>query len=162
MNILRNGQLDIIANGYITGKRCGVFAYLSTPSTTDITNVGEWYPISGSFTNATICDFELVATPVIKYVGTKTQHFIIAGQGSGSSNKASATVSIGTKVNGVIQAPGIMTTFLKSINELYTLSASLVVELSRGDEIQLVTASDILNSVLTFHTLTVSIREFFD
>jgi hypothetical protein len=52
MNILRNGQLDIIANGYITGKRCGVFAYLSVPSTTNIVVAGDWYPISGNFVNA--------------------------------------------------------------------------------------------------------------
>jgi hypothetical protein len=103
-----------------------------------------------------------VATPAIKYMGTKKQYFIVAGQGSGSSDKASATVSIGSKVNGVIQTPGIVTTFLKNINELYTLSASLVVELERGDGVQLVVSSDVLNSVLTFHTLTVSIQEFFD
>jgi len=68
---------DINSNGYITGKKSGVYAYLSASADTVIISAGTYYPISGSFINTPINNFSLVADPAIKYDGALTQYFEI-------------------------------------------------------------------------------------
>jgi len=164
MNILRNGQLDIEANGYITGKRCGAFAYLQSPESTVITTPGDFYGIKGVFVNSPINDFEVVVgvDATIRYLGTKKQYFLVHGQGSAASDKATNTISVGSKVNGVLQEPGLMCTLIKNVNELYSIGAFLVVELERGDELQIVCCASVAGTTLSFERVTLLVTDFFD
>lgn len=163
MNILCNGQLCIEANGYITGKKCGTFAYLQAPTITEIVNAGTYYPIAGVFVNAPMKDFEAdVTIPALRYIGTKKQYFLIQGQGAASSDKATNTITVGSKINGVLQTPGLIGTLVKNVNELYALGAFVVAELERGDEVQIVCTASVDGSKLTFDKVKLLITEFFD
>lgn len=163
MNILCNGELCVEANGYITGKKCGTFAYLQAPTVTTITTAGTYYPIAGVFVNAPMKDFEVdAAISALRYIGTKKQYFLIHGQGSASSDKATNTITVGSKINGVLQTPGIISTLVKNVNELYSLGAFVVAELEKGDEVQIVVTASVDGAKLTFDKVKLLISEFFD
>lgn len=163
---LWNGNLevvqDIISEAYITGKKSGIFAYLSASANTTITTAGTYYYINGSFTNSPIENFSLVADPAIRYDGTKTQHFETDWHATISADIANTTVTIGIKKNGTLVTSSLMSTFCKNVGELYNLSGTTVVELATNDKIQLVVTSDGSGDIITFNNFTTTINEFFD
>jgi hypothetical protein len=159
-DIIINGGVDAL--GYITGKKCGVFAYLSSASSTTITTAGTYEYIRGNFVNSPIECFSLIGDPAIKYDGEITQFFEMDWHASVSANVAGTEVSIGIKKNDILVTSSIMTHFLKNINEVYTMSGTTVVELAPNDRIQLVVTSDGNSDVITFEHYTTTINEFFD
>lgn len=155
---------DINIPGYISGKKAGVFAYLTEAANTTITTAGTYYPIAGTFTNAPIEDFGAATTytPGIKYLGTKTQYFEIDWHAAGYGDAAGQTIRMGIKKNGVLCTGSVMGTFLKFLNEEQALSGTCVIELATNDEIQLVITSDSNGDVITLEHFTTTITEFFD
>ena len=55
-----------------------------------------------------------------------------------------------------------MSTFLKTQDELFNLSGTVIVELKYYDEVQLVVTCDSSGDVLTINNYVTSINEFFD
>lgn len=155
---------DIQATGYITGKKCGVFASLDSPNNTIVTTAGTYYPIEGIFTNSPIEEFgpATTYTPGIKYTGTKTQYFEIDWHAVGSGDSAGITVYLGIKKNGILCTHGVMGTFLKFIGEKQSLSGTCVIELETNDEIQLVLTANNNGDIITINQFTTTITEFFD
>lgn len=160
----RKDTRDIDLNGYINGKKCGIFASLDSPTNTTITTAGTYYPILGTFTNSPMEDFGAATTytPGIKYTGAKTQHFEIDWHATGSGDSAGITTHIGIKKNGVLCSAGVMGTFLKFTGEMQALSGTCVIELATNDEIQLVITADGNGDVITINQFTTTITEFFD
>ena len=153
---------DVYASGYLTSKKCGVFAYLTSDAATTITTAGTYYPIAGTFTNDPLEDFVTVADPAIQYKGTKTQYFEIDWHATVAADTNITTIVCGIKKNGTLLTSSRMGTLCKTANELYNISGTVVVELTTDDKIQLVVTSDGSGDVLTFHFYTTTIREFFD
>lgn len=159
---LNIGPYNFDSGGYISGKKCGVFAYLDAPADTTITAAGTYYPIQGAFTNDPIEDFTAVPTPAIRYDGPKTQYFEIDWHAAGYGDANGQTIHIGVKKNGVLCTASVMGTFLKFLGEEQSLSGTCVVELATNDEIQLVVTSDGNGDILTLEQFTTTITEFFD
>jgi len=155
---------NIIATGFVTGKKVGIYASLDSATTTTITTAATYYPILGDFTNSPIENFSgaVTYTPGIKYDGAMTQYFEIDWHATISADGANTTICGGVKKNGVLDVRSVMHQFCKNAAQLYNLSGTFVVELAEDDEIQLVTTSDGNGDVLTFDKFTTTITEFFD
>ena len=155
---------NVTATGYVTGKKCGVFAALSASADTTITTAGTYYPILGTFTNDPIEDFgaATVYTPGIKYTGSLTQNFEIDWHATFSADSNNADVTCAIKKNNVLVATSVMTTRCFTADAPYAASGTCVVELAEDDEIQLVVTSDDDGDVITFSNYTTTISEFFD
>lgn len=159
-----NGDKEVIVDGFLTSKKCGVYAYISSPTNTTITTAATYYPISGTFTNSPIEGFSAATTytPGIKYNEFKTQYFEIDWHSSLVSDTSNVTVSLGIKKNGVLISGSVMSQYCKNASQIYTLSGTCVVELAENDEIQLVITSDSNGNVVTIENYTTTISEFFD
>ena len=155
---------NIETGGYITGQKCGVFAFLSAEGATTCTAAATYYPILGTFTNSPIEQFGAATTytPGIKYTGTKTQYFEIDWHGTLKGNSNTITAHIGIKKNNTIISASVIGQFLKNLDQPYSISGTLVVELAENDEIQLVISTDGAGDIITFIHFTTSISEFFD
>jgi len=155
---------NISTDGYITGKKVGVFAALNASADTTVTTAGTYYPIAGTFTNDPFEDFgaATVHTPGIKYEGTLTQYFEIDWHATLSANGNNKTVICAVEKNGVVVTSSQMGKFCKTSGELYNASGTCVIELAEDDEIQLVVTSSGNGDIITFANYTTSITEFFD
>lgn len=148
-------------DGYITGKKSGVFAYLPFEADTTCTLADTWYPIAGTFTNNPMEDFSLGSSYIV-YDGTKTQYFEIDAHATVSSNTNGTKAHFGIKINGVLLSGSVMGLYAKTSDEPYPVSGTSVVELSTSDTVQFVVKSSASGSVITFIHLTATIAEFFD
>lgn len=153
---------NINAEGYITGKQVGVFAFLSEPTETDTPDADVMVPVAGTFTNAPIKGFSTVATPAIRYDENKKQWFEIDGHITFSSLLPTTTVCVGVKINGVLDTGSVIHAYAQNLNQLYHVSGTIVLELEKDDEVQLVISSSRANNTLTVDGYTTSISEFFD
>ena len=129
---------------YISGKKVGIYAFLSAPADTTITTAGTYYPVLGTFTNSPIESFSAAAvyTPGIKYDGTLTQYFEIDWHTTIFANAPMTTVTFAIFKNGTLIGGSDMSQLCKTASYLYSLSGTCVVELATDDEIQLVITSD--------------------
>lgn len=152
---------SITASGYITGKKSGVFAFLTGSAITTITTSGSYYAIEGIFDNDPVGEFTFVATPAVKYIGIPTEYFKIDWHTTFSSDHTSCRAILGIKKNGEIIPASLMSAYLKTSTEPISLGGVLVVELAAGDEIQLVATSDNNGDKLTFLNYTTSMNRFF-
>jgi hypothetical protein len=152
---------DIETTGYIIGKKSGVFAYLSASANTTITSAATYYPIAGTFSNNIAQVFTGVATPAIRYDGTETLHFEIDWHASFKANTTATTVKYGIKKNGTLITGSEMGMYCKYADELYNLSGTCVVELTKDDEIQLVITSDGDGDIISNEYFTTTINRFF-
>lgn len=155
---------DVEATGSVTGLKCGVAAFLSAQANTTITTALNYYPINGTFTNSPIECFgaATVHTPGIKYEGDKTQYFEIDWHATISANVAATAVILGAKKNGVLDSGSLMAQTCVLNTDIYNLSGTVVIELAKDDEIQLVVSSDGSGDIITFYKYTTTITEFFD
>lgn len=155
---------SLVFNGYLTGLKCGVYAYLSAPADTTVTTSGTYDTINGSFTNSPMENFSLVLSPIIgiRYDGTLTQHFEIDWYSTLTSSTNNCIVSCAIWKNGDLISGSIMSQTIKLAGSLYTISGTCVVELAQNDVISLVVTSDHDEEVVTFNKYTTTIREFFD
>lgn len=157
------GNID--STGYITGKKCGVFAYLQDKEDTFIDIPGQWYYIRGIFVNNPIEDFQFYMTlagqPAIMYVGDMPMYFQIDWHGSGYAAAGNTNVSIAIFINGQIQQHSIMTSFSKFRDQTNVMSGTDVVLLSTGDYVQLFITAD-QRTDITVINFTTTIRQFYD
>ncbi|MCP4665186.1 MAG: hypothetical protein GY849_02375 [Deltaproteobacteria bacterium] len=155
---------NIETTGYISGKKSGVFAYLSANANTTCTLADTWYPISGTFTNPVLENFgaATVVTPGIKYNGTKTQFFEIDYHATISADNNGIITKVGIKKNGTIEDGSVMATFLRTLDRFQCVSGTCVIELEEDDEIQLVIQANNSGDILTVEYFTTTISEFFD
>ncbi len=137
----------------------GVFAYLSTPTTTTTTLADTWYPMAGAFVNDPMIGF-VFDTDHIKYTGTVTRHFEVDGHVVTIGDGNGIIVHFGVFINGVIHAPSVMGTYMKNLSQPYATSGTSVPELSENDEIQLVIMSNSAGAVITIEHLTTTMRPF--
>lgn len=156
------GDGTILTPSTITGKKLGVFAYLTAPAVSTIVTAGTYVPIAGTFSNAPMEGFSFSATPAIKYNHTLTQYFKIEWYASLKSDKSATQVSLSIKKDGLLLIGATMTQVCKQIGDLYTLAGTAVVELAQNGEIQLVLTCDKDNTNITIDTFTTTIHEFFD
>jgi hypothetical protein len=157
--------ININATEYITGKKTGVFAYLETPEITTITTSGTFQAIEGTFNNAPIENFDNVLVGgkgAIRYLGAKTQFFMISLNCELKGNSNNITASIATSKNGNVCTNGSMSQFLKNQGQDYFIGTTCVYELAQYDTVQLVTTNNGTGDQLTFNKITTSINEFFD
>ena len=155
------GTMNFETTGYVSGKKSGCFAYLTADAITTITTASTYYAIGGTFNNDVAENFTAVATPALRYDGTVAQYFHIQYHASFKCN-AGATVLIGIKKNGVLEAGSVMGQYTKNAGELYHLSGTCVVSLEEDDEIQLVCTSSTNGDQVNMYYFTTTISEFYD
>ena len=155
---------NLAVEGFVTGKKVGVFASLSAPTDTTITVADTYYPIAGTFSNDPLEGFvgATAYPPGIKYNESMTQYFEIDWHATVIPDSNTTTVHFAIKKNGVLVTSSIMGSLLKNNGQPYNLSGTCVIEMSTGDEIQLVVTADGNGDVLTIQHYTTSITEFFD
>lgn len=156
--------MGINSTGYITGKKSGVFAYLSSAADTNIAVIDTWYSISGTFVNNPIENFDtntVIVTPGIRYIGTKTQCFEIDFHITCEFDSNGTSICVGVSKNGTVFQECDMCTFLKKRGEPQAFSGTCVLELSENDEIQLVVKASKTGNI-TIRNFTTTISEFFD
>ena len=154
----------LTATGFITGKKVGVFAYLSAEANTTITTAGTYEAIAGTFTNTVIESFSAatVVTPGIKYDGSLTQHLETDWHATIAADSNSVTVTMAVFKNGAMNPGSAMEILCKTAGESYSLSGTCVCEMETDDEMQLVVTSDNDGDVITVKEYTTTINEFFD
>lgn len=155
---------NINGTGQFRGLKTGVSAYLTAQANTTVVTAGNYYPIQGTFSNSPLENFgaATVVTPGIKYLGSTTLWFEIDWHATLSGDANSITAECAIFKNGVLEAPSVISTFLKNVGQRYAFSGTSVVELATDDEIQLVTTSDTNGDVLTFYHFTTTIKRFFN
>jgi len=159
-NLHING--NITADGFISGKKAGVFAYLDNPEVTYINKSEIYYAINGSFINNPIFCFDVKAIPAIKYNCTTPQYFEVDWHATLSADKANTNIYIGIKRNGVFINKSEMKSRFFNADEPYSFSGTTVVYLDYNDTVQLVVSSDDADENVLFQTFTTSISEFYD
>lgn len=142
------------------GGTAGVFAALSAEEETTITEGGTYQPLMGTYTNTPIVGFEVVATPGIKYTGTETKYFEIDWCAACSGDSNSMTVHYAIKKNGTLVDASVMGTFLKTADQVQSLSGTAVVELATDDEVQIVLTADATADKINTVHYTTTIRQF--
>lgn len=161
-----SSNLTILGNatvaGHIEGQHCGVYAFLTAPSTNAIATGGTYYAIGGTFSNVYTAGFgaAVTNTPGIMYTnGISSRAFQINWHASFSSANGE-TVSFGISQNGALCGGCAMSQFIKTANELHTASGTAVVTLSPNDEIQLMVSS-LGGETVVVGNFTTSIRPFY-
>jgi len=147
------GRIDMVDEG--------CFACLDAASTTTITSAGTYYPINGDFTNTPIENFSINASGALQLDSLFPGYFIVRYSASYSVNSGGVTTLLGVFKNGVLVDCSIMGTFEKTANELVHVSGSCVIQMSTGDEVQLVVTNDSAGSVINMQYYTTSIQRFF-
>jgi hypothetical protein len=160
LDLFDNVAVDL--DGSVTGRKVGAFVY-ADGNTTTISTINTWTVTAGTKTIPIIEDFSAATTytPGIKYDGALTQAFEISWHISYEFNKSATNVHFGVYKNGALISGSAMQQFGLNINQPYALSGTCVVELSTGDEIQLVTQADKTGTLTILHE-TSTIKEFFD
>jgi len=137
----------------------GVFAALESSANTTIVSAGTYYPINGTFSNSPMESFDFVSGPAIRYTNTYAFYAEIDWHATIVVVPGNANVIVGIKKNGVLIPSSRMGTFAAAI--LIQMSGTVVVQLQHHDTIQLVVTSDADGDVVTFHSFTTTIRNFF-
>lgn len=154
------GAEELKTTGYIYGKPCGVYAFLTAKDDTTVTTAGTYYPIEGTFNNDIREDFSTTASPGIQYDGTLDQYFEIDWHATFSID-AISTATFAIYMNSNLVAGSEMSAYAKVAEEKYNVSGTCVVLLSDGDEVQLMVTSDGSGDVVSVHNFTTTIRQFF-
>lgn len=142
----------------------GVAGVLSAEDSTTVTIGGTYYAINGTFTNDPIQSFTYVSGPPpgLRYDGAETRYFEVDWSATVSGDSNRITCFIGVGVNGT--SPEItnpMEHFLRTAGEPQSFSGTTVIELNTDDVVTLVVSADDNGDVLTFHTMTTTIRPFY-
>jgi hypothetical protein len=95
----------------------------------------------------------------LKYTGNETLLFEVDWHASISSNSNNSTVYFTLFKNGVEVSGGENETFCKNQNQIYNLSSTAIVELSKDDEVQFKISCDSLHTI-TIARKNASIRRF--
>lgn len=140
----------------------GVYAALTSAYDTTVTTAGTYYPIEGTFSNTPINNFSLIAGPAIQYDNNETHFFEVDWHASVSTPSNGVTVTCAIKKTGELVTDSKMPAFCKNLNQPYTLSGTVVVELGYNDTIQLVVTADSDSTIVTFNNYTTTIREFYN
>ena len=144
---------------YMPSENGVVFAYLPTPTNTTITTGGDYYPIAGAFVNDVLVGWSFV-TDHIEYDYDKPRGHLFAWSMAFSTDGPLTTVYVAIELNGTAREAQRMGTIAKTAGDVYTVTGIDLVEISKGDEIQLVITSDGDGDVITvnhFVTIAVSI-----
>ena len=150
---------SIVVNGIINMDNYGVYAYLSTPSTTTTTNAGQYYYMTGTFTNEVMYNFAIVSD-TLTYQGNITTCFEIILNGSFSSDTPNTEITIGLFKNGAIQANSEMTVEVNQTTDIVQISTCDVLELTNGDRISIWIKSDKAGAKIDNVKFTTSLKLF--
>ena len=156
------GEQDLETTGYVTQKKLGTFATLTSEADTTITTAIRYYPINGSFTNSPSEGFTPVATPGLRYDATKTLYFKVSWACSFECDVAGTTVVVGIALNENSVTESLIRTYCKYAGESVNSSGIVVLELSTNDEVQLIVTSDSSRSIVSFNNFNVAITQFFN
>ena len=137
----------------------GVFAYLPNPTNTTTTLAGTYYPITGPFTNPILEQFT-VGVNYIEFSNHETVYVKIIYSGTFESDTNNTTITAGIKLNGTLITGSEGAFKLKAIGDSGGVSATVAVEITSGDQIQLVIKSDQAGAVITCDTFTTSLNRF--
>ena len=151
---------DFTAEGYVTGKKSGTYAYLVTNDTTEIVTADSLHFIQGVFANSPVEDFEISEGNLV-FTGTDTAYYEILYFANLSSSIANTTPEIAVVNDDSIYTPQSMGNFLKNADQTYLIAGNLVLELAYADTIRLEIEAD-KTCELDFKHFTTSIKEFFD
>ena len=149
---------QIRCRGDVIHSKHGTFAFISTPAATTIVTAGVYYPIAGIYTNDPLEGF-IVNGDAIEYRGQLTRDFKVDWHASLSVLPTGATVKVGIKKDGVLVDSSVMQTYAATL--ILQMSGCTVIELSQGNNVQLVVTSDADGDAVTFHNYTTSIDPFF-
>lgn len=137
----------------------GVFAYLPNPTNTTTVLAATYYPIAGPFTNTVLEEFTL-GVDYIEFSNGETVHVKIDYSGTFSSDTNNTAITVGVKLNGGIVAGSVGVVVIKAAGDSGSVSGTVVVEITTGDQIQLVLQSDQAGAVITASTFTTSLNRF--
>lgn len=139
----------------------GVYAFLTASAVTTVTTGDEFVPILGTFTNDPFIGFGISADMIAS--ASPTGYYEIDWHATLKSQDAGRVVHVGIAINGETLTPAsisVMGIFCKYAAEPLSLSGTLVVELNRGDTIQLQLTSDTDADQVTVDHFTTTIRQF--
>jgi len=157
-DVTYNGNMDV--EGYLTGRKCGTYAFLSERDTTEIVKADSLHFVQGVFINSPIEDFKIANFQLV-YSGIKTQFFEIIMFATLSSSVNNTEVHITIVNDDSTYTPQRQGNFLKNANQPYQIGGNLVLELMQNDTIRIKAEADNICD-LDFRHFTTSIKEFFD
>lgn len=148
--------------GFRNQKR-GVYAFLTSETDTTVTTGGTFQAIAGTFTNEVIEGFHL-DTDKLMYDGEDDIQFEIDWHASFSSEDAGRTIHFGINHNSetlTSTSSGVVGTYAKNADQVYSVSGTRVVTLNSGDTIQLQLTSDTDSDVVSVVHFTTTMTKFF-
>jgi len=153
----------INAGGYITGKKTGVYFVADPHNIENIITINEidvWQSAAVILNLRLLEDFTL-GIEGLTYLGEKTQYFKFHAFFTTSSDINNTTMHLAVRKNGIIDNDSQVGYFFKFLNEEMTVPFLYVVELKKGDILQVDIMADTLADLALSHA-TVTINEFFD
>lgn len=137
----------------------GVFAYLPNPTNTTTTLAATYYPIAGPFTNTVIEKFSL-GIDYIEFTNHETVYVKIVYSGTFQSDTNNTEITTAVKLNGAVITGSQSSFKLKAAGDSGSVSAVVVVEITTGDQIQLVLQSNQAGAVITAVNYTTALNRF--
>lgn len=142
-------------------RKSGVFAYLSSPTTTTVTTAGTFTPIQGTFVNSPIEDFTIVGGTL---VCNKAGVYEIDWNSAFKADANGTTVYLGIAINSEVLTtsnPSVMSIYCKTLNETFPLGGTDVLTLKEDDVVSLELTSDGDGDVITVQQYTTTIARFY-
>lgn len=148
---------------YESNIKIGSYGYIATPIALKTTNAGQWYPIDMiAFTNSPIEQFAYDSTSKdIIYIGKEPLYFNINYYASITSDTNSTQVFMGVGDGTGAYNTSAMETFIKTAGEVYNISGTYVIQLSKGQGFKLYVKSNQAGATITISTCTGLIKKFF-
>jgi len=148
---------NLTADGYLTGKKSGVYSYVDT--TISIVTVDSLHLVSVFENSNPLQDFKLVGDTLV-YTGSK-QYFEGLYFASISADVDSTTISLAIESGDSVYSDQKMLNFSQYSGQSNIISGNLVFEVDQYDTLYIRAEADSVCS-LDFKKLTISIKEFFD
>lgn len=144
---INDTELKTVSKGQIS---------LSTATPTDLTNSGQYYPLSGSFTDGNCKNFTLTAGGVLTFIGHVPKVFLFNGSSDLSSSKVSI-VTYALFINGSLATGAETPHSFTTAASVESLSITSMVYAFPGDQFQVYAKSNTASTTIDVNTLKVTL-----
>jgi hypothetical protein len=136
-----------VFSAYTPNEPVTAYGYLTAQTPTTITVADDYYPVSGTFVN-TLSGWDYTSGCYV-YDENKPRPVFIGWTSSFSANRALTVVHVALRVNGIVREAQRMGTICFNINQPYSIAGMDFVQVSEGDDIELVITADGAGDIIT-------------
>lgn len=142
-------------NGFVKTSLYRGKAKLTTPVQDTLTTIDQYYKINGTWSDGNSLGFSVSPTGVLTYFGCNKCCFLFSGVSDVQADKV-CQITYSLYINGVLVSGAETPASFEHANSIKSISITDIIDLYKGDEIEVYAKSDTATTKITPSTLVIT------